>query len=61
MKTAVEMVEALHCKLHIMGVPFLKGPAYIKADNMSVVKNSSMPESTLQKKSNSIAYHYVRE
>ena len=27
---------------------------------MSVVTNSSVPESTLKKKSNSIAYHYVR-
>jgi len=31
------------------------------ADNMSVVTNSSVPESMLKKKSNSIAYHYVRE
>jgi hypothetical protein len=30
-------------------------------DNQSVVKNSSLPESTLKKKSHSIAYHYVRE
>eukprot|EP00428_Durinskia_dybowskii_P044658 CAMPEP_0170350346 /NCGR_PEP_ID=MMETSP0116_2-20130129/76468_1 /TAXON_ID=400756 /ORGANISM="Durinskia baltica, Strain CSIRO CS-38" /LENGTH=68 /DNA_ID=CAMNT_0010604239 /DNA_START=234 /DNA_END=440 /DNA_ORIENTATION=+ len=27
---------------------------------MSVVKNSSVPESTLKKKSNSIAYHFTR-
>ena len=27
---------------------------------MSVVNNSSVPESVLRKKSNSIAYHYVR-
>jgi hypothetical protein len=60
MKTAVEMVEALCYKLRMMGVP-LDGPAYIKADNMSVVKNSSMPESMLWNKSNSITYHYVRE
>jgi hypothetical protein len=44
----------------MMGVP-LDGPAHVKADNMSVVKNSSIPESVLKKKSNSIAYHYVRE
>ena len=31
------------------------------ADNMSVVHNCSKPESQLKKKSNSIAYHYVRE
>jgi len=27
---------------------------------MSMVRNSSVPESQLKKKSNSIAYHYVR-
>ena len=43
-----------------MGVP-LDGPANVMADNMSVVKNTSIPESVLKKKSNSIAYHYVRE
>jgi hypothetical protein len=44
----------------MMGVP-LDGHTHIKADNMSVIKNSSIPESVLKKKSNSVAYHYVRE
>ena len=45
----------------MMGVP-LDGPANVMADNMSVVKNTSIPESSvLKKKSSSIAYHYVRE
>jgi hypothetical protein len=44
----------------MMGVP-LDGHAYVKVDNMSVVRNTSVPESMLKKKSNSIAYHYVRE
>ena len=60
MKTAVEMTEGLRYKLRMMGVP-LDGPANVMADNMSVVKNTSIPESVLKKKSNSIAYHYVRE
>ena len=60
MKTAVEKVEGLRYKLRMMGVP-LDGPTYIKADNMSVVHNCSKPESQLKKKSNSIAYHNVRE
>ena len=60
MKTAVELVEGLRYKLVMMGVP-LDGRAYIKADNMSVVHNCSNPASQLKKKSNSIAYHYVRE
>ena len=30
-------------------------------DNMSVLHNTSKPESMLKKKSNSIAYHFMRE
>lgn len=60
MKTAVELVEGLRYKLRMMGVP-LDGMTHIKADNMSVVHNCSNPVSQLKKKSNSIAYHYVRE
>ena len=44
----------------MMGVP-LTGPKYIYGDNMSVIYNTSRPESTLKKKSNSICYHAVRE
>ena len=60
LKTAVELTEGILYKLRMMGVP-VELPAYIKGDNMSVIKNSSVPESVLRKKSNSIAYHYVRE
>jgi hypothetical protein len=60
MKTAVEMIEGLRYKLRMMGVP-LDGSAFVKADNMSVVHNCGTPQSMLKKKSNSIAYHYVRE
>ena len=35
-------------------------PARIFCDNETVVKNSSLVESTLNKKHSSIAYHYVR-
>ena len=30
-------------------------------DNEGVVKNTTVPESTLKKKHNAIAYHFVRE
>ena len=43
-----------------MGIP-LDGHAHVRVDNMSVVYSSSLPESTLRKKSNSVAYHFVRE
>ena len=35
-------------------------PCFITGDNQSVLANSSVPESTLRKKSNSVAYHFVR-
>jgi hypothetical protein len=60
MKTAVEQLEALRYKLRMMGVP-LDGPANIYCDNESVFKNATIPESVLQKKHNSIAYHRTRE
>jgi hypothetical protein len=44
----------------MMGIP-IDGPSYVYGDNMSVLHNTSNPESTLKKKSNSIAYHLVRE
>ncbi len=44
----------------MMGIP-VNGPAYIHGDNQSVLANTSNPDSTLKKKSQSIAYHYVRE
>ena len=43
-----------------MGIP-VEGPTYIYGDNQSVLANTTIPDSTLKKKSQSIAYHYVRE
>jgi hypothetical protein len=39
----------------------IDGPNYVFCDNQSVVSNVSKAESVLKKKSNSIAYHAVRE
>jgi hypothetical protein len=60
MKTGMELAIGLRYKLRMMGVP-LDGPTRVRADNMSVVNNTSRPESQLKKKSNSIAYHFCRE
>lgn len=60
MKTATEENRALRYKLRMMGVP-VETPTYMYGDNMSVIHNTSKPESTLKKKSNSIAYHLIRE
>ena len=59
MKSCVNAIESLRFKLRMFGVP-IEGPAHIFCDNESVVNNSSKVESTLDKKHNSVAYHYVR-
>ena len=44
----------------MMGVP-LTGMSYIYGDNMPVIQNTQRPESTLNKKNNSILYHTMLE
>ena len=59
-KTATEMIQALQYKLRMMGIP-IDGPTNMFCDNEAVVRNSTMPESTLKKKHVAIYYHRVRE
>jgi hypothetical protein len=60
MQIAVEIIEDMQYKLYMLGVP-ISGPANVFCDNKSVVINSMVPESTLKRKHNAIAYHRVRE
>jgi hypothetical protein len=60
LKAATEHIEGLRYKLRMFGVP-LEGPTTILCDNNSVVLSSSIPESRLKKKHNSVAFHKVRE
>jgi hypothetical protein len=60
MRIAMEQVEGLRYKLQMMGIP-IDGPANVYCDNQSVFKNCSVPETTLKKKHNAIAYHRTRE
>ena len=60
MKQCCEYLRGLRYKLRMMGIP-CEGPAYIFGDNKSVLCNTSIPDSTLKKKSQSIAFHFVRE
>lgn len=60
MKHCCEYLRGLRYKLRMMGIPVV-GPTFIYGDNQSVLANTTIPESTLKKKSQSIAYHYVRE
>ena len=59
MKSCIEAITHMRYKLRMFGIP-IRGPTDIYCDNESVVKNSTLVESTLNKKHNSIAYHYVR-
>ena len=43
-----------------MGIP-VEEPTCIYGDNQSVLANATVPDSTLKKKSQSIAYHFVYE
>ena len=61
MRTGLETVQGITTyELRMMGVP-LNTPAYIYDDNLSVIHNTSKPESTLEKKANAVCYHYIRE
>jgi hypothetical protein len=43
-----------------MGIP-CEGHAYVHGDNQLVLANTSIPDSTLKKKNQSIAYHFICE
>jgi hypothetical protein len=58
MHICVELIESLHYKLCMFGVP-IDSPANVFCDNKSMVTNSTIPTSTLKNKHNSIAYHKV--
>ena len=60
MKQATEYVRGLRYKLRMMGIP-VDEPTFVFGDNQSVLCNTTSPASTLKKKSNAIAYHFVRE
>jgi hypothetical protein len=60
LRIAKDLLVALRIKLKMFGVP-LTGPANVFCDNQGVVKNTSIPESTLTKKHNAINYHVIRE
>ena len=59
-KQALELIKALSYKLRMFGI-LIKGPASIYCDNEAVYKNVSIPESVLNKKHHSVAYHACRQ
>ena len=60
MKACCEYLRGLRYKLRMMGIP-VEHCCFIYGDNQSVLANTTVPQSVLKKKSNSIAYHFVRE
>jgi Reverse transcriptase (RNA-dependent DNA polymerase) len=60
LKIAIEMNEAIRYKLRMFGIP-IDGETNCFCDNKSVVTNAIVPQSTLHKKHNYVAYHKVRE
>ena len=55
-----DFIVEMRIKLKMFGCP-IHGPANVYCDNKGVVLNTSLPESTLSKKHNSINYHVIRE
>ena len=60
MKQCCEYVRGLRYKLRMMGIS-CDDPTFIYGDNQLVLANTTIPDSMLKKKSQSIAYHFVRE
>ena len=60
MKQATEYTCGLRYKLRMCGI-LVTEPAFVHGDNQSVLCNTTAPQSTLKKKSNAIAFHFVRE
>ena len=60
MRTVVEYIEALRYKLRMFGIPS-EGTTIVFCDNEAVFKNTTIPESTLRKKHNSMCYHRCRK
>jgi hypothetical protein len=61
MKQATEYVCGLRYKLQMMGITVDEPTFIVFGDNQSVLVNTAAPASTLKKKSNAIAYHFVRK
>jgi len=60
LKTAIEMIIGLRFKLRCFGIQ-IDGSTNIMCDNEPVTKNVRIPQSTLSKKHNAVAYHKCRE
>lgn len=60
MRISRDFIVELRIKLKMFGCPIARA-ANVYCDNRGVVTNTSIPESTLSKKHNSINYHVIRK
>ena len=58
-RTATEQIMDLRYTLRMLGVPVID--SYMFGDNQSVLTDSTVPHSQLNKRHNTLAYHRVRE
>ena len=59
-KTACQQIMGMRISLRYLGVK-IRGATKLFGDNGSVVKNGSIPHSTLRKRHHGLSYHYTRE
>ena len=58
-RTAMVQIMDMRYTLRMLGVPVID--SYMFSDNQSVLTNSTVPHSQLNKRHNALAYHRVRE
>jgi hypothetical protein len=59
-RIAIEQIIDIRITLRQFGVP-IRGMTYMFGDNQSVITNSTLPHSQLNKRHEALAYHKVRE
>ena len=60
LKHCCKYLRGLRYKLRMMGIT-VENPCFVFGDNQLVLWNTTVPESTLKKKTSSAAYHFVHE
>ena len=60
MKPAADYIRGFRYKLRMFRIP-VEDPTYMYWDNQSVLTGSTRPDSTLKRKAQSIAFHFIRE
>ena len=59
-RIGVDKIIKMRYMLRMLGVP-MSGPSIMFGDNLAVINSSTIPDDTLKKRHNALAYHRVRE